>query len=116
MVLGAISWFTSQLDDIATAASKDPSLELHIKFFVTCLCDPEHVPDIPNSEVTMEKPSITNMLEQFVSEASHGTGGVGVASSGPPSLVSEARNTVARLGLRAALVGGVALHTEVFCL
>ncbi|CAG7848050.1 SubName: Full=Related to ferric reductase (Metalloreductase) {ECO:0000313/EMBL:CCA71821.1} [Serendipita indica DSM 11827] len=113
---GAIKWFASQLDDVATAAAKDPSLELHIKFFVTCLCDPEQVPDIPNSEATMEKPSIADMLDEFVSGASHGTGGIGIAASGPHSLVSEARNTVAKLGLRAARVGGVALHTEVFCL
>lgn len=36
-------------------------------------------------------------------------------ASGPESLVQEVRNAVARLG-RAGELGGVALHTESFCL
>jgi ferric-chelate reductase len=115
-VTGCIRWFESQLEDIATAAAREPSLELHMKFFVTCLCDPEAAPDIVNSEVTVEKPSISLLLQQFVSGAAQGTGGVGVATSGPESLVSEARNSVASLGVKAAKLGGIALHTEVFSL
>lgn len=113
---GCIRWFESQLGDIAAAAARDPSLELHMTFFVTCLCDPEAVPDIANSEVTIEKPSITGLLHEFVSGAAHSTGGVGVATSGPESLVSEARNSVAKLGIKGARLGGIALHTEVFSL
>jgi ferric-chelate reductase len=115
-VTGCIRWFESQLEDIATAAAREPSLELHMKFFVTCLCDPEAVPNIVNSEVTIEKPSISLLLQQFVSGAAQGMGGVGVATSGPESLVSEARNSVASLGMKAAKLGGIALHTEVFSL
>lgn len=114
--IGCIRWFESQLEDIAAAAARDSSLEVHMTFFVTCLCDPEAVPDIPNSEVTIEKPSISGLLHQFVSGAAHSTGGVGVATSGPESLVCEARNSVAKLGLKAARLGGIALHTEVFSL
>ncbi|KAG8854935.1 hypothetical protein FRB91_002949 [Serendipita sp. 411] len=114
---GCIQWFASQIEDVANAAAKCPSLELHMKFFVTCLCDPEALPDIPNSEVTMVKPSITKLLDQFVHDASpSGKGGIGVATSGPPSLVDEARNSVAKLSPRVAHLGGIALHTEVFCL
>jgi len=113
---GCIRWFESQLEDIAAAAARDPSLELHMKFFVTCLCDPEAVPGIANSEVTIEKPSISHLLHQFVTGAEQGAGGVGVATSGPESLVSEARNSVAKLGMKAARLGGIALHTEVFSL
>ncbi|KAG8805431.1 hypothetical protein FRC17_005522, partial [Serendipita sp. 399] len=91
---GCIRWFSSQLEDIANAAAKCPSLDLHMKFFVTCLCDPEALPDIPNSEVTMTKPSISNLLDQFVHGASPlATRGLGVATSGPASLVDEARNS-----------------------
>ncbi len=85
-----------------------------MRFFVTCLCDPEAVQVIPNSEISMEKPSISNMLEEFF--ASTKSGGVGVSASGPEGLVAEARNSVAKLGTRAARLGGIALHTEVFCL
>jgi hypothetical protein len=87
-----------------------------MKFFVTCLCDPEAVPAIANSEVTILKPSIAGLLQQFVTGAEQGTGGIGVVTCGPESLVAEARNSVAALGTRAARLGGVALHTEVFCL
>lgn len=56
------------------------------------------------------------MLEEFVAEAKRGQGGVGVAASGPEGLVAEARNSVARLGTKAPRLGGIALHTEIFCL
>lgn len=115
-ITGSIRWFESQLEDIAAAAARDASLEVHMTFFVTCLCSPEAVPDIANSTVTIEKPSITRLLEQFVTGAAHSTGGVGVATSGPESLVSEARNSVAGLGIKAAKLGGIALHTEVYSL
>jgi ferric-chelate reductase len=87
-----------------------------MRFFVTCLCDPEAVQAIPNSEISMEKPSISNMLEESFASMNSGPGGVGVAASGPEGLVAEARNSVAKLGARAARMGGIALHTEVFCL
>lgn len=87
-----------------------------MKFFVTCLCDPEVVQVIPNSEISMEKPSISNMLEEFFASTKSSQGGVGVAASGPEGLVAEARNSVARLGTKAARLGGIALHTEEFCL
>ncbi len=42
-------------------------------------------------------------------------GGVGVCVCGPESLVREASNTVARLGMtRSRELGGVGLHTELF--
>ena len=87
-----------------------------MKFFVTCLCDPEAVQDIPNSEISVEKPSVSNMLEEFVADATRGQGGVGVAASGPGGLVAEVRNSVAKLGTKAAKLGGIGLHTEIFCL
>jgi len=52
--------------DIANAAalssaSEDP-LELHISIYVTCLCNPEAVPPIPNCDVTVIRPSIYRVL------------------------------------------------------
>ena len=44
-------------------------------------------------------------------------GGVGVCASGPEGLTREAANAVARLApVHGRRVGGIALHTEVFCL
>jgi ferric-chelate reductase len=40
---------------------------------VTCLCDPEAVPDIPNSVVTIERPSARGMVERFVRGATAGS-------------------------------------------
>lgn len=119
--------------DIATAAS-DSSIDLHISVFVTCLCDPEAVPAIPNSIVTLSRPSVHDLLTDFIhlpSEKEHSTekrndevqewkhsgGGVAVCASGPENLTREAQNAVARIGLTTSIeVGGIALHTELFSL
>ncbi|KAG1830120.1 iron reductase [Suillus variegatus] len=132
---GQIEWFAPMLIDIATAASNS-TIDLHISIFVTCLCVPEAVPDIPNSIVTLSRPSIQNILKDFISvptssekEDSIETrcedsqklmglgGGVAVCASGPESLTRDAQNAVARLGLTMGMdVGGIALHTELFTL
>jgi ferric-chelate reductase len=41
--------------------------------YVTCLCDPEAVPDIPNSVVTIERPSARGIVERFVRGRTAGT-------------------------------------------
>jgi ferric-chelate reductase len=115
---GCIDWFAPQFAEIATAALEDPSLSLYIKFFVTCSCNHEAVQTvIPNSEVTTIKPSIHDLLVPLIDGEHTSTGGLAVASSGPESLVDETRNAVAKIGpSKIAALGGVALHTEVFCL
>ncbi|KAF8889553.1 ferric reductase like transmembrane component-domain-containing protein [Gymnopilus junonius] len=62
----SIDWFAPALMDIANAAalssaSENP-LELHISIYVTCLCNPEAVPPIPNCDVTVVRPSIYRVL------------------------------------------------------
>jgi ferric-chelate reductase len=53
--------------EIATvAAMPDSGLDLHVSVFVTCLCNPEAVPPIPNSDVRVERPSIHRMLREFI--------------------------------------------------
>lgn len=42
-------------------------LDLHFLIYVTCLCDPEAVPVIPNSDVLTEKPTAHGILNEFVS-------------------------------------------------
>jgi ferric-chelate reductase len=115
--IGCIDWFSHQLSEIATAALEDSSLSLHIKFFVTCLCDPEAAPVIPNSEVMTIRPSIHDLLVPLIDGEHASTEGLAVASSGPESLVNETRNAVAKVGpSKLAALGGVALHTEAFSL
>jgi ferric-chelate reductase len=126
------------LTDIANTAVNS-SIDLHISIFVTCLCDPEAVPLIPNCDVTMTRPSIYGLLQDLTSRrsaSSHSTssieeecaerhgvgrsehaGGVAVCASGPVSLTTEAQNAVARLGVAHGIeLGGVAIHVEQFTL
>ncbi|KAK0185299.1 iron reductase [Armillaria mellea] len=97
----SIDWFAAMLMDITNVAT--PTLDVHVSIYVTCLCNPDAVPPIPNSDVIFERPSFGKVLGDLGMK-----GGVGVCVCGPESLVREASNAVARLG------GGVGLHTEVF--
>jgi len=128
MVTGHIQWVAPMLMDIATVVSGCPSLDLHISIFVTCLCDPEAVPPIPNSIVTMERPTARQLLNDMITppadDAVDGLrwvgagGGLGVCASGPSELTREVANAVAKLSLSesAKEFGGVGLHTETFVL
>ncbi|KDR77917.1 hypothetical protein GALMADRAFT_65414 [Galerina marginata CBS 339.88] len=63
---GSIDWFAPALMDIAnvaalSSASPNP-LDLHISIYVTCLCNPEAIPPIPNCDVTIIRPSIYRVL------------------------------------------------------
>ena len=43
------------------------SLDLHISVYVTCLCNPEDVPPIPNMDVTIcTRPSVMGLLRDLV--------------------------------------------------
>ncbi|KAL0953023.1 hypothetical protein HGRIS_007227 [Hohenbuehelia grisea] len=128
---GAIQWFASQLMDIAAvAATAGEDLDLHISIFVTCLCDPEAVPSIPNCDVIVERPSVRGLIDalttppdvagdsprsasiqkeegELASAAVKSTlrwaglgGGVAVCASGPESLTREAANAVASVSLQ----------------
>jgi ferric-chelate reductase len=136
--IGSIQWFVSHLMDIATAAAGS-SIDLHLSIFVTCLCNPEDVPPIPNLDVTIHRPSVTTILQDLLfpsssrksseegvttrSEKDSETpktwvptgGGVAVCASGPETMTREAQNAVARMGMtRGVELGGIALHTELF--
>lgn len=98
-------------------AAEGSSVDLSFKFYVTCLCDPEAIPSIPNCTVSISKPSISDVLQSLLMHAASSAGGVGIAASGPESLVRGTRNAVARIGpMTAVSVGGVELHTELFAL
>ncbi|KAI8992723.1 iron reductase [Trametes punicea] len=62
---GCIRWFAPMLMDIANTAA-GTSLDVHVSIFVTCLCNPEEVPPIPNSDVTVTRPSVTALLRDLV--------------------------------------------------
>jgi len=68
--LGTLEWFAPALGEIARiAAASDSSaapVSLHISVYVTCLCDPEAVPHIPNCDVTMIRPDVYHILDDLV--------------------------------------------------
>ncbi|KAG7094335.1 hypothetical protein E1B28_007934 [Marasmius oreades] len=138
---GYLKWFAAALGDIAGVVHDrhrhrqqdtdvELDLDLHISVYVTCLCNPDEVPDIPNMDVTLERPSVKELLRELVTPPDPETtptssklqwaglgGGVAVCASGPESLTREASNAVASLGLtRGVELGGVSVHTEVFSL
>ncbi|KAF8126327.1 iron reductase [Boletus edulis] len=126
------AWCIRSFDIANTAVNS--SIDLHISIFVTCLCNPEAVPLIPNCDVTITKPSIYGLLQDLTGSRSasssvsveedgkvhYRVGWVeanGHARGGPTSLTREAQNAVARLGvLRGIELGGVAIHVEQFTL
>ncbi len=137
---GCIEWFAPMLAEIAAIADASTTLDVHVVVYVTCLCNPEAVPRIANSDVIVGRPAVREALEGLVAppvgkkvtgadvdedeesameESKLGWvglgGGVGVVASGPESLTREASNAVARLSMaRGRELGGVALHTEMF--
>lgn len=135
----SIEWFSSLLSDVVSAV-EDTSLDIHVSIFVTCLCHPEDVPSIPNSDVTILRPSISKLLQELVTppssmpsfEVEDGSlntsamprlnwiglgGGIAVCAAGPESLTRETSNAVARMGMiRGVELGGIGLHTELFAI
>ncbi|KAF9494724.1 hypothetical protein BDN71DRAFT_1489264 [Pleurotus eryngii] len=67
---GSINWFAALLAPIAELAATSSGLELHITVFVTCLCDPESVPSIPNMDVILERPDVYKLLETLITSPS----------------------------------------------
>ncbi|KAJ7069811.1 ferric reductase like transmembrane component-domain-containing protein [Mycena amicta] len=64
---GAINWFAPHLLQIATRAAHPSSpLDLRIRIFVTCLCDPDAVPRIPGCTVTEVRPSVKDVLSTLL--------------------------------------------------
>jgi len=66
----SIDWFSSALMDIAHTADSSSSsvapLDLHISIYVTCLCNPEAVPLIPNCDVTIIRPSLYKVILHLI--------------------------------------------------
>jgi ferric-chelate reductase len=67
--------------DIAKVAESS-DLAVHISIYVTCLCNPEAVPPIPNCDVTVVRPTIYNVLTDLVT---------------PPNSTSNARSDNTRV-------------------
>ena len=43
------------------------SLDLHVSVYVTCLCQPENVPPVPNMDVLVaERPAVVRLLRELV--------------------------------------------------
>ncbi|KAF5352252.1 hypothetical protein D9757_012517 [Collybiopsis confluens] len=70
---GTMQWFASVLIPIANLVAergKDVGLDLHVSVYVTCLCNPEAVPVIPNSDVLMlaQRPRTGEILDDLLTE------------------------------------------------
>jgi len=67
---GQLDWFSSALMDIATiaaaSATSSSPLYLHISVYVTCLCNPDAIPPIPNCDVIVLKPSAYQILQHLI--------------------------------------------------
>ena len=63
--IASIEWFAPMLIDIANTAV-GTSLDPHISTFVTCLCNREAIPRIPNSDVTMVQPSVHSLFNNLL--------------------------------------------------
>ena len=107
------------LNNIARVAARDPSLDIHFSIFVTCLCNPEKVPIIPNCDVLVERPAVSQLLKELIASLPFDarSGGIAVCAAGPQSLTREARNAVAGASLmRAGELGQIGCHTEEYAL
>lgn len=65
--VGSIDWFAKQLRQIALVAqSPSSTLDLHTTIYVTCLCNPEGLPPIPNCDVVVERPKIRDVINRVI--------------------------------------------------
>jgi len=89
---GSIDWFAPALMDIAHAAASSSTsiapLDLHISIYVTCLCNPEAVPPIPNCDVTIIRPSLYKVILDLTAPDSPKSG-----SSSPDTTLPEKNPT-----------------------
>jgi hypothetical protein len=73
--------------DIAAAAASSAisssPLYLHISIYVTCLCNPDAVPPIPDCDVVFLKPSVHQILQRLVNPPTGGSDPVSTPS--PPN-------------------------------
>ncbi|KAF8986056.1 hypothetical protein BDQ17DRAFT_1376326 [Cyathus striatus] len=157
---GSIHWFAPLLADIAHAALSCTTLSVHITVYVTCLCNPEAVPPIPNCDVlAVPRPDLYKLVLDMcippssspsaTKETAHAKehancdleedaasidsaeeealglpssklpwvgygGGLALCACGPESMVREARNAGARVGMGAVgrRIGGVEVCVE----
>ena len=72
--------------DIATvAASPSSGLELHISVYVTCLCNLEAIPPIPNCDVSIIRPSVYRVLMDLMTPPARSSSSSSSSpSSSPP--------------------------------
>ncbi|KAF8636062.1 hypothetical protein AX17_003827 [Amanita inopinata Kibby_2008] len=63
---GSIHWFSTFLKTIATHAMTCANLDFHMTVYVTCLCVPDAVPDIPNCDVLLARPTLTEIVHRTV--------------------------------------------------
>jgi len=50
---------------VASSATSPSPLYLHISVYVTCLCNPDAIPNIPNCDVMVLRPSVYHILRDL---------------------------------------------------
>jgi hypothetical protein len=90
-----IRWFSDQLSSLSNRLI-DQGIDLHITVYVTCLCDPEAIPDVANMDVILKgcRPEVGPVVKGMM-----GGQNLAVLAAGPRSLTREVGNTVASLSL-----------------
>jgi ferric-chelate reductase len=82
--IGQIDCFSSALMDIATivasSATSATPLYLHISIYVTCLCNPDAIPPIPNCDVIVFRPSAYQILRDLINGPKDDVGAGGADS------------------------------------
>ncbi|MBW0493304.1 hypothetical protein O181_033019 [Austropuccinia psidii MF-1] len=92
-------------------ASIQSSISIDLRLFVTQKVGQR---PRPSKEVKIEwrRPQLWNLLKDFLKDVRDGQG-VGLGASGPPSLLDEVRNSVAKLDMETSQrVGGVKVYIE----
>ena len=51
---------------VASSSTSPTPLYLHISVYVTCLCNPDAIPPIPNCDVLLLRPSINQILRDLI--------------------------------------------------
>lgn len=73
--------------EIARAAGSSSTsatpLSLHISVYVTCLCNPEAVPPIPNCDVTIMRPDVHHILNDLLTPPTSSSSSLSQASASP---------------------------------
>lgn len=77
----------------ALSSNSANPIELHISIYVTCLCNPEAIPPIPNCDVTIIRPSLYRILADITTPPRHSPSNKSEPSQELPPISLEKRKS-----------------------